>query len=145
MSFAIWTPPAPVAESGVSVHDDDRIIGTRMCWDIEKVVQAVKDKTLTIVLSRNAQHDVLTELSYSNADIVAFFENLGPHRYVNSQWCLPPQAGNHHAPYPADSYAMGFDKVNKVESQQRQPYTYIKFAVNEVTKKVLIFSMHPSR
>ncbi len=144
MSFAVWTPVAPAATSGVPISDEDRFIGHQMCWNIQAVVQAVKDRTLTLLLTPNAQQDVLTELGYCEADIYSFFENLGPHRYINSQWCLPPQAGNKHAPYPADSYAMGFDRVNKVENQQRQPYIYIKFVVVEATKKVLIFSMHLS-
>jgi hypothetical protein len=80
-----------------------------------------------------------------SADVVSFLKNLGVSHYVNSQWCLPPYGANQHAPYPADSYAMGFDRLKRQENQRREPYAYIKFTVVEETGKVLVFSMHESQ
>jgi hypothetical protein len=45
----------------------------------------------------------------------------------------------------ADSYVMGFDRIQVKENQNRQPYVYVKFTVREKTQKILVFSLHPSR
>jgi hypothetical protein len=101
--------------------------------------------SLTVELTTKAQNESFKELRYSYADVVAFLKNLGARHYVNSQWCLPPYGANLHAPYPADSYTMGFNRFTQQENTRLEPYPYIKFTVVEEAKKVLVFSMHPPR
>lgn len=144
MSFAIWKPPQPNVDSDVSVSDEVRFI-ERKCWDLSKVIEAVKEGSLTVELTTKAQSESFKELRYSYADVVAFLKNLGARHYVNSQWCLPPYGANLHAPYPADSYTMGFNRFTQQENTRLEPYPYIKFTVVEEAKKVLVFSMHPPR
>jgi len=144
MTFAIWKPPQPDVKNDVSVSDQVRFI-QRKCWDLTKVIEAVKDESLMVEMTTKAQSEAFIELKYSYADVVSFLKNLGVSHYVNSQWCLPPYGANQHAPYPADSYAMGFDRLKKQENQRREPYAYIKFTVVEETGKVLVFSMHESQ
>lgn len=144
MSFAIWEPTLPASDSGHAISEEERFIDKK-CWGLPKIVEALDAGTLTVSLTTKAQSESLAELKYMTEDVVALLKNLAPRHYVNSQWCLPPADGNQHAPYPSDSYSMGFDRIKKDENARREPHVYIKFAVNEVTKKLIVFSLHPKR
>lgn len=144
MALALHSPTPPDIGELEQCRDHERKITPR-CWNLAAVQAALASSHLSIQLSPTATEDVAAELRWDRHDIRNFFLCLGSHRYNDSEWCLPPEHGNRFAPIAADSYVMGFDRIQVKENQNRQPYVYVKFTVREKTQKILVFSLHPSR
>jgi len=144
MAFALHNPTPPHSIELNERNDHERKI-TSKCWNLAAVQAALESSLLSIKLSTTASADVAAELRWDQNDIRKFLLCLGPHRYKDSEWCLPPEHGNRFKPMAADSYVMGFDRIKEEENQLRQPYIYVKFTVREKASVILVFSLHPSR
>jgi hypothetical protein len=143
MTYSLQQPPLPKVPLEHCTDEERKISGK--CWDLKKVQEGLNAGTLTLSLTTKASTDAALELRWRSADAVNFLKCLEARHYNGSEWCAPPKDGNKFGPLPADSYLMGFDRLSCAESPKRQPYVYMKFAVREDVREVLVFSLHPTR
>lgn len=142
MTYALWTPPAPVVPIDGGSTDEERLI-ERKCWDLAAIQQALLAESLSIELTSTATLDA-SQMGWRVRDVRNFLGCLEKRHFKNSQWCLPPVDGNRFEPLPADAYLMGFNRMKVQENPRLEPHIYIKFAVQEGTSRVLVFSLHLS-
>ncbi len=142
MSFALWIPLKPVVPMGSYTSDEERLI-ERKCFDLVAIQQALLVGSLFIELTSTAAMDA-SKMGWRLRDVSNFLGCLERRHYKNSQWCLPPADGNQFEALPADAYLMGFNKMKVQENPRFEPHIYIKFAVREAVRQVLVFSLHAS-
>lgn len=143
MTFSIWDPPLPPLPVQECTDDERRI--ARKCWDLAGVQAALKAAALAVNVTPTAAATMHAELMWRRDDLLGYINCLTKARYIGSEWGLPAGHAGRFEPLKADAYCMGYHRINGVENQRANPWTYLKFAVRQNVGLLIVLSAHPER
>ena len=125
--------------------NEERWIDTkRAMWPLADLQQLLASREWRLQLTQSAASDANVKLNWGPDVIRPFFNSLGSHRYVGSEWAFMSRADGTQTPLIADAYAMGFSRVTLKENQMLSPPVYIKFTAKAEQKLILVLRLHPS-